>query len=67
MNYNTALKADIGDRLIAMYNTSIWNKNDELIIIEKSTICNSTEATFYHKRLNKICGGNIQSFVFKNN
>lgn len=65
MTLEDSKNAEIGDRLKTKYDTSIWNKSDEMILIEKSPNYESvTEGAFFNKAKNEVQGGNIQSMDY---
>lgn len=65
MKYKESLKVEIGDRLIAMYNTSQWNKGDKVIVIEKQPEYNKCTGGRIWNETKKIEQGcNMQSFYY---
>jgi hypothetical protein len=66
MTLHEAHRAEIGDVLIAAYNTAPFKGGDEVILIEFTGDHHSDmRAKFYHRSDKLIYNGNIMDFRFK--
>jgi hypothetical protein len=67
MTLEQALKAEVGDILIAAYNTaSNFKGGDEVILIELTGDKHGdTRGRFYHRGDKQCYNGNIQDFRFR--
>jgi hypothetical protein len=68
MTLQQALTAEVGDRLIFVFNGAILKEGDAAILVERSRDINGFEKDtggwFYIPDKKECVGGNIQDFVF---
>lgn len=69
MTFEQALKAEIGDTMIAGWNAVQYKDGDELILIARNRdyneLQNDTGGYFYNKNSKQCIGANIQDFTMR--